>query len=174
MRRHHLPRFTSASSCLVVAAALVLVSMEAAPAFGADGGSSAVLAGNTASKTPAGATFTAPAGWTLRSGANDVVMEAPEGNASVAIVDTSAPNAEGALAEAWKAYRPGATRPVKVTTPQASRNGWEERHITTYETSPNERMTVFARRLARRPRAGRWCSSRRPTPPTKSAARRSA
>jgi CubicO group peptidase (beta-lactamase class C family) len=105
------------------------------------------------SATPAGATFTAPAGWSMRPAPNMVVLNAPEGDSHMAIVDVDAPDAAAATAAAWKAYRPDAKWPLKVSTKQAPRNGWPERQLSQYETSPNERATVFA--LASRA-GGNW------------------
>ena len=121
-------RFTHRSGrarVLAWAAAAAMLIMPGLPCAAAEAASGDVLASNTPSRTPAGATFTAPAGWALRTAASHVAVAAPEGDASIAIFDTTAPNAEGALAEAWRIFRPQGTRPVKVTTPQASRNGWE-------------------------------------------------
>ena len=52
--------------------------------------------------------------------------------------------ADAAVAAAWAAYSPEAKRPLKLATPQSAREGWEERRSYQYETSPNERATVFA------------------------------
>src|SRR6202030_3248381 len=49
-----------------------------------------------------------------------------------------------AVAAAWAHYRPDANRPLRITTPQAPFNGWEERHVFNYETSPNEKAVVYA------------------------------
>jgi len=48
------------------------------------------------------------------------------------------------VAAAWAAYRPDAKRPIKVVTPRPAREGWEERQVFDYETSPNERASVEA------------------------------
>ena len=44
-------------------------------------------AADVAAKTPAGATFTASGAWTLRTGTQAVVLDAPEGDAHIAVVD---------------------------------------------------------------------------------------
>jgi CubicO group peptidase (beta-lactamase class C family) len=144
MLHRHFSRLAGRARVLAGSALVALVVLAGVQAVAAEAAPGNVLASNTPSRTPAGATFTAPAGWALRMAPSHVAVTAPEGDAAIAIFDTTAPNADGALAEAWRIFRPQGTRPVKVTTPQASRNGWEERQITTYETSPNERMTVLA------------------------------
>ena len=60
---------------------------------------------------------------------------------------------EAAVAEAWAAYKPESKRPIKLVTPRPAREGWDEREVFDYETSPNERAAVQALAL----RAGnRW------------------
>ena len=99
---------------------------------------------DTPRATPAGATFTAPAGWTAAVKGPLVVLQPPEGDSSLALVDSEAKDADAAVGAAWAAYAGGPKWPLKLSTPQAPRNGWEERRIYQYETSPNEKKTVFA------------------------------
>jgi len=102
------------------------------------------LAADTPRATAAGATFTAPAGWTLRTLPDAIVLDPPEADSHIALVDATAQDADEAVAKAWALYRPDAKRPLKLTVPGAARNGWEERRTYQYETSPNERATIFA------------------------------
>ena len=103
--------------------------------------------------TSAGATFKVPAGWAIESKQNLVTLTPPETDTHVAIVDSQAADAKAAVAEAWTAYRPESKRPIKLVTPRPAREGWDEREVFDYETSPNERATVQAIAL----RAGnRW------------------
>ena len=85
------------------------------------------LASETKRSTPAGATFTAPAGWSLRSEANTIVLTPPEPDSHLAIVDVKAADAASAVSAAWSAYRPDFKRPVKLMTPSPARDGWDER-----------------------------------------------
>src|SRR3984885_12415566 len=103
-----------------------------------------LLATDTPRATPGGATFTAPAGWSIVIGTASAVLTAPEQDSHVAIVDVHASDAPGAVAAAWADYRADSKRPLKLATPSPARNGWEERRTFTYETSPNERATVEA------------------------------
>ena len=105
----------------------------------------AAFAADTPRTTPGGATFSTPEGWAVRSAGAMLIADAPEGDSHVVIVDTKATDAAAAVAEAWAAYRPDSKRPLKLTTPSAPRNGWEERLQFDYETSPNERAVVGAR-----------------------------
>src|SRR5262245_59982174 len=103
---------------------------------------SARLTEDSPRATPAGTTFTDPAGWTLTSKTSMVILEPPEPDSHVVIVDVRAKDAEAAVAAAWAACMPGFKRPLKIALPQAAREGWEERRVFQYETSPNERAVV--------------------------------
>jgi CubicO group peptidase (beta-lactamase class C family) len=94
--------------------------------------------------TTSGATFTAPSGWRVTSSANQTVLDPPEADSHLALVDVQAVDAAAAVAAGWAGYRPGASRPLRIATPQAPQNGWEERHLYWYETSPNEKAVVYA------------------------------
>jgi CubicO group peptidase (beta-lactamase class C family) len=102
------------------------------------------FAADAARTTTSGATFTAPAGWSIASAADKVVLEPPEADSRLAIVAVEAADAAAAVAAGWASYRPDARRPLRLATEQAPYNGWEERHIFSYETSPNEKAVVYA------------------------------
>jgi CubicO group peptidase (beta-lactamase class C family) len=95
-------------------------------------------------KTPAGATFMVPAGWTMTTQGSMVRLGPPEPDSHVAIVDVKAKDADAAVASAWAVYKPGFKRPLKLTLPQTAKDGWDERKVFQYETSPNERAVVRA------------------------------
>jgi CubicO group peptidase (beta-lactamase class C family) len=99
---------------------------------------------DTPRATPAGATFMVPAGWTMTTKGSMVVLDPPESDSHLAIVDVKAKDADAAVAEGWAAYQPGFKRPLKISMPQTAREGWDERKVYQYETSPNERVVVFA------------------------------
>jgi CubicO group peptidase (beta-lactamase class C family) len=99
---------------------------------------------DTPQTTAAGVTFPAPKDWSVATKDNTVVLAAPEGDSRMAIVDVEAADSAAAAVAAWNAYRGGARFPVKVSNKQAARNGWEERHFIQYESSANDRATVFA------------------------------
>jgi CubicO group peptidase (beta-lactamase class C family) len=102
------------------------------------------LAADTPSVTPAGATFTAPAGWRIATSGNMLLLHPPEPDSRVVIVEVDADDADGAVAAGWAAYRPDFKRPLKQALPIAPRDGWEQQQFYEYETSPNERLAVFA------------------------------
>ena len=92
--------------------------------------------------TSAGATFKVPSGWSIETGKELVVLTPPETDTHIVIVDSQATDAKAAVAAAWAAYKPEFKRPVKLVTPRPAREGWEERQVFDYETSPNERAVV--------------------------------
>lgn len=100
-------------------------------------------------RTVAGFTFTAPAGWTLETGQSQVILTGPEPDLRLAIVASGAKGADEAVAAAWRTLDPGFKRPLKLAQSRPARNGWEEEHGYDYETSPNEKLTVFAAAVRR-------------------------
>jgi CubicO group peptidase (beta-lactamase class C family) len=102
------------------------------------------LSVDTRLTTTGGATFTAPIGWRITSAANKTVLDPPEADSHLALLDVHASDAAAAVAAGWANYRPDANRPLRIATPQAPYNGWEERHLYSYETSPNEKAVVYA------------------------------
>jgi hypothetical protein len=102
------------------------------------------LSADTPLTTAGGARFTAPMGWSVTSAANKSVLTPQEADSYIALLDVQAADANAAVAAAWANYRPDTNRPLRIATPQAPYNGWEERHNYSYETSPNEKAVVYA------------------------------
>ena len=102
------------------------------------------LSADTPRVTPGGATFTVPGGWSIVTGKNLVILEPPEPDTHIVIVDSPAADATAAVTAAWAAYKPESKRPIKLVTPRPAREGWDERQVFDYETSPNERAVVAA------------------------------
>ncbi len=102
------------------------------------------LAADTPRTTVDGATFIAPAGWSVAVRGSATILTPPESDSHIALVDVHAPDADGAVAAAWTAYRADAKWPLKVVTPLADQDGWQNRRTYTYETSPNDRRNVSA------------------------------
>jgi len=100
------------------------------------------LTADTSKTTVLGNTFVAPKDWTIRVKGNATILEAPEGDSWVALVDVQAKTAEEALAAAWKVYKPDAKWPVKVTNDLPDRDGWSHRREYDYLISPNEKRGV--------------------------------
>jgi len=102
------------------------------------------LSADTPKATVLGNTFIAPKDWSLGVKGPATILQAPEGNSWIALVDVPAGNAEQALAAAWKAYKPEAKWPVKVSNDLPDKDGWSRRRVYEYLTSPNEKREVNA------------------------------
>ena len=129
---------------IVVALALVLTVAGLVPGQAPAQSTAERFEKDTPRATPAGATFTAPAGWAMTTRESFVVLDPPEPDSHVAIADVKAKDADSAVAAAWEMYKPGFKRPLRISLPQAARDGWDERKVYQYETSPNERAVVQA------------------------------
>src|SRR5579864_5142874 len=102
------------------------------------------VSADTPRVTPGGATFTVPKEWSIVTGKNLVILEPPETDTHIVIFDAPAGDAAAAVMAAWAAYKPESKRPMKLVTPRPAKEGWDERQIFEYETSPNERAAVEA------------------------------
>jgi len=100
---------------------------------------------DTPEKTPSGATFTLAKDWALTPHRNYVVARSVENDTFLVIADIGeAKDASDAAAKAWAMYRPDAHRKVQLVTARPGRNGWDERQVVDYETSPNEKAAIQA------------------------------
>jgi len=102
------------------------------------------LTADTQRLTGGGASFVVPAGWSIVTGRNLVILQPPEPDTHIAIVDTPASDAPSAVAAAWATYKPDHRWSIKVVTSRPPREGWEDRQVFDYDTSPNERVVVQA------------------------------
>ncbi len=101
------------------------------------------LAADTPKTTVLGNTFTAPLGWSLSVRGPATIMEAPEGDSWIALVDVKENDGEAALAAGWAAYKE-ARWPLMVANDVPDRDGWSKRRFYNYRTSPNEKRDVVA------------------------------
>jgi CubicO group peptidase (beta-lactamase class C family) len=104
----------------------------------------AKLSADTPKTTVLGNAFIAPKDWTIRVKGPATILEAPEGDSWVALVDVQAKTQDEALAAAWQAYKPDARWPLKVANDLPDRDGWSRRREYDYQTSPNEKRGVDA------------------------------
>jgi len=101
------------------------------------------VSADTPEKTPSGATFTLAKDWSLARHDHYVVASSAEGDTWFVLADIAqAKDASDAAAQAWAMYRPDAHRKVKLVTARPARNGWDERQVLDYETSPNEKAEI--------------------------------
>jgi CubicO group peptidase (beta-lactamase class C family) len=135
-------------SLLVFASALLLdqaLSASAQPAINAAGAQTLEkLSADTPKTTVLGNAFIAPKDWSIRVKGPATILEAPEGDSWVALVDVEAKTQDEALAAAWQAYKPDAKWPLKVSNDLPDRDGWSRRRAYDYQTSPNEKRGVDA------------------------------
>jgi len=102
------------------------------------------LTADTPKTTVLGNSFVAPKDWSIRVKGPATILEAPEGDSWIALVDVRANGPEEALAAAWQAYKPNPKWPVKVTHDLPDTDGWSKRRVYEYLTSPNEKRGVDA------------------------------
>jgi CubicO group peptidase (beta-lactamase class C family) len=102
------------------------------------------LKADTGKTTVLGNTFIAPAGWSVSVRGPATIVEAPERDSRIVIVDVRANDADAALAAGWAAYRKPKW-PLQVATDHPDKDGWSKRRNYNYQTSPNERRDVFVR-----------------------------
>jgi CubicO group peptidase (beta-lactamase class C family) len=116
----------------------------AAPPPVAEAAKPELIARDSPFATAAGTTFTVPAGWTLMGGAAQRVLEGPEKDIRLAVVDVPARSADDAVKAAWPALEPKFARNLRIAQDRPARSGWESRRVYVYETSPNEKRVVVA------------------------------
>jgi len=135
-------------SLLVFASALLLEQAVSASAQSAINAASAQapekLSADTPKTTVLGNAFIAPKDWSVRVKGPATILEAPEGDSWVALIDVQAKTQEEALAAAWQVYKPDAKWPLKVSNDLPDRDGWSRRRVYDYQTSPNEKRGVDA------------------------------
>jgi len=83
------------------------------------------VAADTPRVSPGGASFKVPAQWSIVTGKDIVILEAPEPDTHIVIFDAQANDAASAVNAAWAAYKPNSKRPVKLVTPQPAKEGWD-------------------------------------------------
>jgi len=102
------------------------------------------LSADAPKTTVLGNAFIAPKDWSIRVKGPATILEAPEGDSWVALIDVEAKTQDEALAAAWQAYKPDAKWPLKVSNDLPDRDGWSRRRAYEYQTSPNEKRGVDA------------------------------
>ena len=140
----------AAVCCALVACSGVSRRAGAPPAKTAPASDSAPIPGAAAERltddtprtTVEGNTFIAPRGWSISLRGSATVLEVPEGNSRIALVDVRAGSADAAVAAAWQTYMPDASWPLMVVHRWQDEDGWTDRHEYRYETSPGENRLV--------------------------------
>ena len=103
------------------------------------------VAADTPESTPGGATLTAPAGWTVQIDGARVHLTGQEPDLHLYVLDAPAGKSpDDAVAAAWLAVHPDFKHALKLVQPQPGRRGWDEKRDYAYETSPDEKLVLFA------------------------------
>jgi len=139
--------FIAACLCFCTAS-LVLVQSQSSSAQPATTAAAVQKSGRLSADTPEttvlGNAFVAPKDWSIQVKGAATILQAPEGDSWIALIDVQGATTDQALAAAWRAYKPDAKWPVKVSHDLPDRDGWSRRRAYEYLTSPNEKRGVNA------------------------------
>ncbi|WP_206185533.1 serine hydrolase [Sphingosinicella sp. CPCC 101087] len=107
-------------------------------------------AADTPLQTAGGVAYHQPGGWTRSVEGAATIFAAPEGTLQVAVVEVgAAADASEAATKAWATFKPNVARTVRLATPEAPGEGWEERVAFSYESAPSEQRVSAALALRR-------------------------
>jgi CubicO group peptidase (beta-lactamase class C family) len=107
-------------------------------------GKSEVMAEDTPRTTVAGNTFIAPKEWSVSVKGPATILQAPEGDSRIALIDVKAKDADAALELGWAAYKPDKQWSLETSTEIPDRDGWSKGKQYSYTTSPSEKRYVSA------------------------------
>ncbi|MFL6245121.1 MAG: serine hydrolase domain-containing protein [Thermoanaerobaculia bacterium] len=122
----------------------VIALLIATPVLAQSAAPAEVLAADTPRTTVEGNKFIAPAGWSVSVRDRATIIEAPEGNSRIALIDVKAEDADSAVAAAWKQYGVEPKWPLFNKAESADRDGWTNVRVYNYQTSPNEKRGIQA------------------------------
>jgi CubicO group peptidase (beta-lactamase class C family) len=131
-------RFTVTASLLALACTSLATPGAAAQpvpatAAGPSVESAAAVAGGAA-------TLTVPPGWTLATKGPLSVLTAPEGDVVIAIQQIAGvADADAAVAQAWKSFKPDFARPILIAQDVPGRDGWDATRVVNYDIAPAEK-----------------------------------
>ncbi len=124
-----------------------------APPEGAVTSPPETLTADSQRTTAEGATFIAPAGWTIRSRDKVIILDAPEAGSHIALVDVRVADPDAAVAGAWTLYDPAAHWTLDVANDESPMDGWDRQRSYSYETSAAQHRIVRAEAFGH---AGLW------------------
>ncbi|MBA2542641.1 MAG: beta-lactamase family protein, partial [Deltaproteobacteria bacterium] len=99
---------------------------------------------DTPRTTVAGNTFIAPKEWSVWVKGPATILQAPEGDSRIALIDVKATDADAAVELAWAAYKPDKPWKLEVATAGTDKDGWSQIKQYGYTTSPAENRGVGA------------------------------
>lgn len=111
------------------------------------------LEADTKLATPSGATFEAAAGWFVSTPGDATVLEDPDRELTLTLLEVKAADGPAAIAAAWEQAQPGFSRDVRQAFNPPAREGWDEIVQIIYVTATDEHRTVIA---AARRKADIW------------------
>ena len=119
-------RYTFLAGCFPLGSVGVAGAQE--PSSQSSASQEFVATEDTSVKTPHGDPFKVPKDWRLQRRPDFVLLNAPEGDALLAMVHPgAAANATDAIKRAWAQVRPGADYAIRFDTPIGPQNGWSGR-----------------------------------------------
>lgn len=95
-------------------------------------------------RTHSGTTFSLPSSWSATINDKITILQSPDPDLKLALIDVGAKNASTALARAWSIFKPDFHRPLRISLPEAAKNGWEKSHSFHYDVPPNEKQVIWA------------------------------
>lgn len=102
------------------------------------------LDADTPMKSASGATFEAPKGWFVTDKGDVLVLDDPERDLTITLVEVSnEPDTTKAIESAWKKTAPEFRRSVKRTVDLPAKDGWDAITQLMYETGGTEQRTVL-------------------------------
>lgn len=94
--------------------------------------------------TASGCTFTAEKGWYVTECNAKIVLQEPDRELSLTLLENTEQNAQAAVLAAWKQIQPDFARSIQHTMSLVPQDGWDEIVQYVYETTAQENRFVFA------------------------------
>lgn len=94
--------------------------------------------------TASGCTFTAEKGWLVTQSDTMIVLQEPDRELTITLVENTEKTADQAVLAAWKQVKPDFIDTVQHTMQEAPQDGWDEIVQYIYESTTQEKRFVFA------------------------------
>ena len=98
--------------------------------------------------TGSGATFLASKNWYVTTKNDMIILEEPDRELSIALIENAEPTAQDAVKAAWKKFKPDFDYQVEQATPGLASDGWDE--LVSFEYHKPAAQNLFVTALARR------------------------
>jgi CubicO group peptidase (beta-lactamase class C family) len=115
---------------------------------GSENNTNMKLTQETQLTTDSGCTFTVEKGWFVSRHSNVIVIEEPNRELTITLIENTEATAEQAVLAAWKQVQPDFNRTIKHKVEGNPQDGWDEVVSFIYDSSTNEEQLVMA--MARR------------------------